>query len=288
MSISNYDFTGNLVSGHTFANQKPVELNYYYTHKTGSITVNYLTTTATGERKLIDSIVFTGKVGSKILPENKVIPGYLLQTTIQEQEILASDSMVNLYYTLKDPLAAQQENVTITRMRPITELLIKVTGAVQKIQIKNLDQLPGLTYDLITSKISGTTNAAVGVYPLEILATDPYNNTLTVPFTVTVVQGIAPKLDQLSNQTYIRNRPISPLTITGHDDYKISDVRLLSPLPTGLRLSAPQKNSDTLWTYQIEGTPNVARGDYPVELQIDDAEGLSHTMKFLITIRTQS
>lgn len=250
--------------------------------------MHYLTTTATGEKKLIDEVVFTGKVGTKILPENKTIPGYLLQTAIQEQEISPSDATVKLYYILKDPLSAQQEHVTITRMRPITELLIKVNGAVQNIQIKNLDQLPGLTYDPVTSKITGTTSAPIGVYPLEIFATDPYNNSISVSFTVTVVQGQAPRLDQVPNQTVVRNRAISPLTITGHDDYQIANVTLLSPLPTGLRLSAPHKNSDTLWTYQIEGTPNVPRGDYPVELQIDDAEGLSHTMKFLITIRTQS
>ena len=125
----------------------------------------------------------------------ETLSSYLLTIQVKDQLWLTGEAKVTI--TLNDvdeipPVISPLTGVSYQRSTPIIPIplvAIDNSGSVT-LQVNGLPA--GLTFDVAGSKIIGTTPAAPGNYPIQVIATDQAGNQTTVQFTLTVIAPPAP------------------------------------------------------------------------------------------------
>ncbi len=138
----------------------------------------------------------------------------------------------------------------------------------------------GLSFDPSTGVLSGTTTAS-GVYSLTSVVTDADGRSTSKSFNLTVTQPLAISAAVLPAQTMLQSYPSQTLVATGGTPTYVNWT-YSGQFPPGLQL-----NSSTGVISDASGSTPYKPGVYTFTVSVADADSVSATRSFTITINAQ-
>ena len=174
-------------------------------------------------------------------------------------------------------------NQTVTEGSPIARLTLPpASGGDGTLTYALSPNVPGLTFDPATRRLSGTPTRA-GTYNMTYTATDEDNDTDSLTFRITVAADTAPSFANAQFYDYIiitvdrtRLRNLTLPTATGGNG---TLTYSLSPSVPGLTFSSS--------TRQLDGTPTKT-GTYNMTYTATDDDGDSDSLTFEITVEADT